>query len=144
MQDNPAQRAALQLTPSQPFSAANGPQLPPQIPPEWVPLFNAAYNALPPGALGMLVKQYWYLVAGALVPLLLSAYGSVKTITDGIADSPAAIVALQQQQTADHKRTQELSDQVTGLNDRLDRLLWFYEHDTGKLFPSTQSTRPHE
>ncbi len=145
-------RPAAALTPAQPFPASYGPQLPPQLPPEWVPLFNAAYNSIPPGALGAILKQYWYALVPLLAPLLLSVYGSLKAMTD----TPAALseirqqaetdrkvmVGLLEQSTIDRKTIVGLASQVDQLNDKLDRVLWLYEHENGgKLTPASQPPR---
>lgn len=125
-------------------------QGPQQVPPDLQPLFTAALNAMPPGALQMLLKQYWGYAAVALVPLMLTTWTNLKEIWSG----PASVAAITQAYAVDHKEVVDLKsnlDTLTAevkraeeeskkaheeLNTKIDRVLWYAQQRPG--MPASQ------
>lgn len=92
------------------------PQQTASLPAELVPVFQAALQAMPPGAL----KKYWGYVLALLVPLALTTYTNLKQIWEG----PAQVAAIKQEYADDHKEVEELKKRFDTLDAKLDKVLW--------------------
>lgn len=98
---------------------------PPTLSAEGVQLLNAAYQAIPPGAIKSFLLQNKTLVVGLVIPLALTTYSNLKQIWEG----PTAIAAVTKQSDSNRARIEVLEKKMEGLDGKLDKVLWIVSHN---------------
>lgn len=99
------------------------PGLPATLTPEVLALLGQAYQSLPPGAAKTLIRQLWPYLAGALIPLLLAAYGTITQLLN----APASISAVEKVVKDHGAEIEEIKASLKIQNDKIDKILWYMQ-----------------